>query len=573
MKKKLDKKNIIFLTIDALRADRIGFMGYHRPTTPNLDKLSKNAIIAENCFSLVGHTQGSFPTIFSSTKPLSFGGYDHGVKNRPNILPEVLQKYGYETYHLLTFPWLSSRFGYGRGVTNLEHYYSIKGIVGSTVTLFISDIGHYLNGKLSDEEILAIATPHMEEGFKYILEYCDYRLNFKDRDNNFFKYSNFVQEGFNFNKVKSITLRHEAEFKKAPLSYLKKHIFHLPRQCSHLWLSQEFKYHRTFSNLIEQAYKHAKINLVKNFNPDLALLIRNEQKAYADTSELISRIKNVFENKKSDKPIYLWTHLLETHVPYISGRAPSWYKETPKYLKKLGYDEKINPAYILRDPKKDKNYHDWSMFYDAALSFIDEQIGHLIDYLEQTRQLENTIIVIAGDHGEELGEHGDIGHHMRLYEENIKVPLMIFDSSLKETRIKSLSSLADLAPSILETIGVSSPQSYIGTPLQHLKEREFIQFETFNFGNCTWGKRPVYMGIRTLTHKYIWREAHDPNSIPVKDQFELFDLQNDYQETKNLYTSSDPLIKKFNKILAERLQEIPEYMATAKPEILNNLLN
>ena len=82
--------NVLLLTVDALRRDRLGFSGYKRNTSPNIDKLTQQAIWCDNSFSLAPSTQPSIPTIITSTQPLSYGGYDMGIKYRPNSLTEIL---------------------------------------------------------------------------------------------------------------------------------------------------------------------------------------------------------------------------------------------------------------------------------------------------------------------------------------------------------------------------------------------------------------------------------------------------------------------------------------------------
>ena len=76
------KKNVIFLVVDALRHDRIATLGYKYKITPNLDKICKEGFSANNHFANGCPTQMSFPSIFSSTYCLDFGGFNSGIKNK-----------------------------------------------------------------------------------------------------------------------------------------------------------------------------------------------------------------------------------------------------------------------------------------------------------------------------------------------------------------------------------------------------------------------------------------------------------------------------------------------------------
>ena len=90
-------KKVILLTIDSLRYDRLGVAGYPLKLTPTLDFLASNGI---HCTQTIAHascTQMSQPSIWTSSLPLDFGGYDHGIKERPVALAEIFQNNGFKT--------------------------------------------------------------------------------------------------------------------------------------------------------------------------------------------------------------------------------------------------------------------------------------------------------------------------------------------------------------------------------------------------------------------------------------------------------------------------------------------
>ena len=108
------KPNIIFLVVDALRAENMGCYGYKRNTTPNIDKLASNSVLFENCFSCTTSTDPSFTSIFSGKYTLTHGIIHHGPKitdkekknfhsSNTKLLAEVLKSDGYNT---LGIDWL-----------------------------------------------------------------------------------------------------------------------------------------------------------------------------------------------------------------------------------------------------------------------------------------------------------------------------------------------------------------------------------------------------------------------------------------------------------------------------------
>jgi arylsulfatase A-like enzyme len=92
--------------------------------------------------------------------------------------------------------------------------------------------------------------------------------------------------------------------------------------------------------------------------------------------------------------------------------------------------------------------------YDAEVAYFDEQLGHLVDELRQRGLLANTLIVVTADHGEELFEHGHIGHGYSLYDELLHVPLVFCGPSIpSSTRCEVPVGTAGLAATLLDVAG------------------------------------------------------------------------------------------------------------------------
>lgn len=111
----MDKKpNLILITIDALRADHLGFMGYKKDISPNIDNLSKESNIFTRAFSVAPVTPYSFPSILTSTYPLDYQGPEQIRKPRV-LVSEVFKKQGFITAAFHSCPYLSDYFGYNKG--------------------------------------------------------------------------------------------------------------------------------------------------------------------------------------------------------------------------------------------------------------------------------------------------------------------------------------------------------------------------------------------------------------------------------------------------------------------------
>ena len=103
-----NRPNVIFLIVDCLRQDKLGATGYKPDLTPNLNKLYLNGLKATKHYSNGCVTQVAFPSIFTSSLPLDYGGYNDGIKNRPISFPETLFNEGYETWGAVWAPLLLS---------------------------------------------------------------------------------------------------------------------------------------------------------------------------------------------------------------------------------------------------------------------------------------------------------------------------------------------------------------------------------------------------------------------------------------------------------------------------------
>ncbi|RLF88962.1 sulfatase, partial [Thermococci archaeon] len=107
-------KNVILLTIDCLRADHLSCLGYHRETTPQLDRIAKRGILFLQAISNGNSTPTAFRPLLTST-PLSMYNDDKYLSKYRVTIQEALKRNGFTTAAFHSNPYLSSYFGYSRG--------------------------------------------------------------------------------------------------------------------------------------------------------------------------------------------------------------------------------------------------------------------------------------------------------------------------------------------------------------------------------------------------------------------------------------------------------------------------
>jgi len=148
-------------------------------------------------------------------------------------------------------------------------------------------------------------------------------------------------------------------------------------------------------------------------------------------------------------PFFLFLHTYEVHSPYDP--------EEP-YAGLFRDDGAPGPAEPAIRAERDR--------YDREIRIVDDELRELFDTLEATGLAASTIVVILADHGEEFAEHGGYQHGAAVYEESLRVPLLFWGPGrIPEGRHASAVSLIDVAPTLLDLLGLSVPAGLDGTSL------------------------------------------------------------------------------------------------------------
>jgi arylsulfatase A-like enzyme len=166
-------------------------------------------------------------------------------------------------------------------------------------------------------------------------------------------------------------------------------------------------------------------------------------------------------------PLFLYLHYLEPHAPYDppepfrSRLGPAdLTSEQAKVLngKLMG----VGPGNRGLRPRE---LTALAHLYDGEVAAADDEIRQLFEVLEQAGVLTNAVIVITADHGEEFGNHGEVMHGRTLYNDAIRVPLIIVAPGYPAGQVVSNVSLLDIAPTLLALAGASPEPHYQGRSL------------------------------------------------------------------------------------------------------------
>lgn len=185
-------------------------------------------------------------------------------------------------------------------------------------------------------------------------------------------------------------------------------------------------------------------------------------------------------------PFFLFVNYLEPHLEY---RPPEEFAE--QFLPpNISYSDAMDVSqdafgYIAGTVEMtDQDFDILRSLYRAEIAYLDYRIGELKEYLEEQGEWEDTIFVVTGDHGENIGDHGLMDHQYCLYDTLLHVPLIIHGGSFSHKGVTdSLVQLTDLAPTLLDEIEIEDTefdeqaQGYSFHPDSETKARERITAE------------------------------------------------------------------------------------------------
>lgn len=258
-----------------------------------------------------------------------------------------------------------------------------------------------------------------------------------------------------------------------------------------------------------------------------------------------------FIDAKSPEPWLLCVNIYDPHPPFIPPKfyadmfvaedmpGPYYREEDLETQKKLAGIDFQGEAL----PPEGHDAKRMQAFYYAMIKQIDDQFQRVVEHLEATEQLENTVIIFTSDHGESLGDHGLLQKGCRFYEGLVRIPLILSwpGHFLNNVQRHALVELLDLTSTIVELAGLEPPEYMQGKSLLPLlteasaidQHREFVRSEYFDALDpfFTDGSGAFATMYRNRQYKLSVYHGHNIG--------ELYDLEEDPWEFNNLWDNPD----------------------------------
>ncbi|MCX8065479.1 MAG: sulfatase [Candidatus Hydrogenedentes bacterium] len=249
--------------------------------------------------------------------------------------------------------------------------------------------------------------------------------------------------------------------------------------------------------------------------------------------EVTARALEILKGRPQDRPFFGWVHYSDPHAPYT-------------YRK--GFDV-IPPANDKgRKSKKDRVKRN----YASEVRFVDEHIGILLKELPP-----NTKIVFISDHGESLYEHSYLGHGRKLYQNEVKIPLIIVADDVFPGRLNLPVRGIDIGPTILGLVGIPIPKSFLGVDIfrKEISPHRVRVIETYS------GAVPKIPILRFFMKRALpimqavlvdeWKLILDGNRC------ELYNLADDPKELKDLSLEQPTMVDKMVSLIKDWDKKTP----------------
>lgn len=187
--------------------------------------------------------------------------------------------------------------------------------------------------------------------------------------------------------------------------------------------------------------------------------------------KLNEKIKNKF-SKKQKEPFFTWLHYMDTHLPFLSGLDDYFLQnKTPEVrrLKKEVFRRELVKSVKEMKIKDNETTEIFKEAYRGCVKYADQSTGEIVSFFR--KEYPNTVFIIVSDHGEALMEHGIFGHEpYSLYDELIKIPMIINFPSGESVKRTETVSLISLAKTISEIAGINN-KNFQGNNL--IKDKKF----------------------------------------------------------------------------------------------------
>jgi len=261
----------------------------------------------------------------------------------------------------------------------------------------------------------------------------------------------------------------------------------------------------------------------------------------------------VWIKEHKDKPFYIYIHLMDTHSPYDTY----WYT---LFNDKI-YHEQDNRGQLAN-------------IYDGRILYVDQQVQRLWEALKACQLIDDTMLVVTADHGEEIYEHGGTGHCTTLYEETIRVPLILHvpGRSQQTATIKQQTSSLAIPATILDFLELVPTEHMLGKSILPLADTaDSSVTPVYTLSSTTRGRKSLRTeeGRKLFFEERKWDQKIFLKTIRFNNEWkliigddgrrQLFNLQDDPMELNAKDDVTHPMFNLLQKKLSEMSKQLRKF--------------
>ena len=282
-----------------------------------------------------------------------------------------------------------------------------------------------------------------------------------------------------------------------------------------------------------------------------ALWFDTEQQA-STTNELALAALNEW----AGGDLALFVHYMDPHAPY-SPPEPFFSSFADRDYPRRAHQWVFND--FDQFEHSDADVRQLKDLYDGELAYTDLAIESLLGELGERGLLDDAVIVYSADHGEEFQEHGGWGHGRSLFEEVLHVPFALRVPGIAPRRVRDLVNLIDLAPTVLEALGIEPPATYAGTSLIPLMKGGALPERLLFSETERTPDASHHLAIRSGHLKYVAVTTRsEGGKVPIVQRESLYDLEKDPGERDPVETGPElePFRKRVEEFLLRASREV-----------------
>ncbi len=281
--------------------------------------------------------------------------------------------------------------------------------------------------------------------------------------------------------------------------------------------------------------------------------------------------KRVIEwiNHNKERKFFLWMHYMDPHRPYIppSDYLSGFATREEAFIFDAAIDPKIGQGNVSGG-----ELNKLRRLYEGEVRYVDDCMGSFLEFLEFSGLLDDSLLILMGDHGEAFAEHNKLTHAYDIvYNEVIHVPLLIYGLAGCSRISDEYVQLLDIPPTILDAIGIGKPKDFLGDSFMPALERN-------REPRCIFSEsaKPDLINLRYDTSKKVISCIAGGWKLIVNELLEtaeLYNLKEDFQEKNNLVTIEKEIYSDLASLIQKHLLYVkfPKIRAVSRTPALKSV--